>query len=312
MEKSNIGILIVDDDVAAIKVMDQYIKKEGYDSSTVSSAEEATEFLKFTSPHIVVTDIMLPGKNGLELTQEIKEKHHNIAVIVMTGYSSDFSYEEAISKGANDFVFKPIRLEELILRLKRVLKEQALEKEQKTMIDKLKKLAITDGLTRLYNSRHFYSHLEVEIDRSNRYSRPISLVLLDVDHFKEYNDTYGHLEGDKILFNFGNVIRQCLRKMDSAYRYGGEEFTVILPETDGSEAITVAQRIRTSIEKQKHSPVPGKDVTVTVSAGVTQYHPNEDLSQFVQRSDKAMYASKQTGRNRVTYFEFDEPGKTKQ
>jgi len=309
VKEMDVNILIVDDDLAILKVMDQYIKESGYNPFTVSSAEEAAEFLKTTTPNIVVTDIMLPGKNGLELTQEIKEEYHDIAVIVMTGYSSDFSYEKAISKGANDFVFKPVRLEELVLRMKRVLKEQELEKERETMLVKLKKLAITDGLTRLYNSRHFYSHLEVEIDRSNRYDRPISLLLLDVDHFKDYNDTYGHLEGDKILFNFGKVIKECLRKMDSAYRYGGEEFTIILPETDGPEAITVAQRIKESIERQKYSPVPGKEVTVTVSTGVTQYYPDEDLTQFVQRSDKAMYASKQKGRNKITYFDFDGQGK---
>ncbi len=306
MKESDVNILIVDDDVAIIKAMDQYIKKSGYNAFTVSSAEEATEFLKKTTPQIVVTDIMLPGKNGLELTQEIKEKHQDVAVIVMTGYSADFSYEKAISKGADDFVFKPIRLDELILRLKRVLKEQEFEKEREAMLDELKTLAITDGLTRLYNSRHFYSHLEVELDRANRYDRPISLLLLDVDHFKEYNDNYGHLEGDKILFNFGKIIKECLRKMDSAYRYGGEEFTVILPETDGPEAVPVAQRIRKLLEKQKYSPVPGKKVMVTVSIGVTQYHSGEDLTQFVQRSDKAMYASKQKGRNKVTYFDSEE------
>jgi len=305
VKNSDVDILIVDDDVAFIKAIDRYIKVMGYSAAIVPSAEEAIEFLKTTPPHIVVTDIILPGKNGLELTREIKKKHRRISVIVMTGYDSDFSYEEAISQGADDFVFKPIRMEELMLRVKRVLKEKELAKERESMLTKLKKLAITDGLTRLYNSRHFYSHLEVEIDRSNRYDRPIALVLLDVDHFKNYNDSYGHLEGDKILFSFGKVIKKCLRKMDSAYRYGGEEFTVILPETDGAEAVTVAQRIRKSIEKQKYSPVPGEEVTITVSAGVTQYYPNEDLSDFVQRSDRAMYVSKQKGRNRVTYLDFD-------
>ncbi|MBW1960086.1 MAG: diguanylate cyclase, partial [Deltaproteobacteria bacterium] len=237
--------------------------------------------------------------DGLDLTERIKSTY-NTDVIVMTGYSGDYSYEEAINKGASDLIFKPVRFEELLLRLKRVLKERRLTNERIEMLEKLKKLAITDGLTRLYNSRHFYNQMELEADRSNRYNHPLALLLLDIDLFKEYNDTYGHLQGDKVLQRIGKIIKSCLRKMDTAYRYGGEEFTILLPETTAEEAKTVAERIRAGIEKVKFSPVPGNETNITISVGVTEYCKNEDLSEFVQRADRAMYLSKKNGRNRVS------------
>jgi diguanylate cyclase (GGDEF)-like protein len=299
LSKADTRILIVDDDVAVRNTMYEYITAAGYYSEAVSCAEEALESLEKDNFHVVVTDIMLPAMGGLELTKLIKRDNAS-DVIVMTGYSDDFSYEEAINIGASDFVIKPVRLEELLLRLKRVLKERELTNERIRMMEKLQKLAITDGLTRLYNSRSFYSQLELEVDRFNRYQHPLTLLLLDIDHFKDYNDKYGHLEGDKVLVRFSQIIRTCLRTNDSAYRYGGEEFTVILPETAGEEARTVAQRIRAALEAEPFSPEDGEEVTVTISIGLTEYHAKEELSTFIQRADQAMYRSKRSGRNKVS------------
>lgn len=292
-------VLIVDDDKAVRSTMDEYIQTAGFHSETVSCAEEALELLENGDFHVVITDIILPAMGGLELTKSIKEKK-DTDVIVMTGYSDDFSYEEAINIGASDFVIKPVRLEELLLRLKRVLKERELTKERVRMMEKLQRLAVTDGLTKLYNSRSFYSQLETEVDRYNRYKHPLALLLLDLDHFKDYNDNFGHLEGDKVLVRFSQIIKSCLRTNDSAYRYGGEEFTVILPETGGVEARTVAQRIRSALESERFSPRDDLKVQITISIGVTEYHHKEELSTFIQRADKAMYISKQNGRNKVS------------
>jgi diguanylate cyclase (GGDEF)-like protein len=292
-------ILVVDDDHSVRNTMQEYIQNAGYSSSMASSAEEALELLKQNKFHVVITDIMLPAMGGLELTKIIK-KNNGADVIVVTGYSDDYSYEEAINIGASDFVIKPVRLEELMLRLRRVLNERQLTEERIRMMEKLQKLAITDGLTKLYNSRSFYSQLELEVDRFNRYRHPLSLLLLDIDRFKDYNDTYGHLEGDKVLVRFSQIIKSCLRANDSAYRYGGEEFTVILPETGGEKAKTVAQRIRKALEAEKFRPSPDKEVKITISIGVTQYFPKEELSTFIQRADRAMYLSKQNGRNKVS------------
>lgn len=297
--KDNTRVLIVDDDEAVRSTMNEYIQTAGYDSEAVSCAEEALETIKKNEFQVIITDIILPAMGGLELTKSIK-KAHDTDVIVMTGYGDEYSYEEAINVGASDFVIKPVRLEELLLRLKRVLKERELTKERVRMMEKLQKLAVTDGLTKLYNSRSFYSQLETEVDRFNRYKHPLALLLLDLDHFKEYNDSYGHLEGDKVLVRFSQIIKSCLRANDSAYRYGGEEFTVILPETAGAEARTVAHRIRSALEAERFYPENGKDVQITISIGVTEYQMEEELSTFIQRADKAMYLSKQNGRNKVS------------
>ncbi|MFY9942797.1 MAG: diguanylate cyclase [Desulfobacterales bacterium] len=293
------NILIVDDDTSIRNAMHEFVEMVGYKAYSVGSAEDALEVLKNQPIQVVITDIMLPGINGLELTDLIKIDYDS-DVIVMTGFSGDYSYEEAISKGASDFVFKPVRFEELLLRLKRVLKERQLTQDRAQMLKKLQKLAITDALTTLHNSRYFYNQVELEVNRSNRYKHPLSMLLLDIDHFKEYNDTFGHLEGDKVLQRLGAIIRSCLRRMDSAYRYGGEEFTVLLPETNCEEALTVAERIRASVEASVFEPAPGKRVQVTISIGVTQFQPEEELTHFIQRADKAMYLSKQSGRNKVT------------
>lgn len=291
-------ILIVDDDFAIKEAMHEYLELAGYQCATVSTAEEALEAMKSREMDVVITDIILPGMDGLELTDVIK-KNYDTDIMVMTGYSGSYSYEEAINKGASDFVFKPVRFEELLLRLKRVLKERKLTQERVQMLKKLHKLAITDGLTKLYNLRHFYAQLELEVNRSNRYQHPLSLLLIDLDHFKEYNDSHGHLKGDEVLMRVGQKIRLCLRKMDTAYRYGGDEFTTILPETTGNEATSVAYRIREAIESEPFTPAPGKQVVITVTIGVTEYCPKEDLASLIQRADRAMYLTKQKGRNQV-------------
>jgi diguanylate cyclase (GGDEF)-like protein len=292
-------VLIVEDDLAVRDSMAEFVTMSGFDCQVASSAEEAIDILKKSQFQVVITDIMMPGMDGFELTDIIK-KDYDIDVIVMTGYSGQYSYEEAIGKGASDFVFKPIRFQELLLRLKRVFKEREFRLERNRMMADLQQLAITDSLTQLYNSRHFYDQLKMEIERANRYSHSLALLLLDIDFFKNYNDTFGHLEGDKVLSTVGEMIKSCLRTMDTAYRYGGEEFTVILPYTDGEEAKTVADRIQYALEFISFRPSLDRSIQVTMSIGVTEYAPGEELKAFVSRSDRAMYASKESGRNKVS------------
>jgi diguanylate cyclase (GGDEF)-like protein len=239
------------------------------------------------------------GMDGLEMTQRIKEKY-DTDIIVITGYAGDYSYEEAIRKGADDFVFKPVRLEELLLRLKRVIRERELTKERNTMVEQLKALSITDDLTKLYNSRYFYQQLQNEIKRFYRYHRPLALLLIDIDHFKFYNDTYGHLEGDKILLKVGGLISSCLRSMDTAYRYGGEEFTVILPETSCDAALIVAERVLRTVQSAFFDANLGTQLTVSI--GVSEYADSESMNDFIKRTDKAMYIAKGRGRNCISFL----------
>lgn len=292
-------ILIVDDDEAICQTMKEFVEMSGYQACTAYSAEEALQTMEDKPIRVVITDIILPGMDGLKLTAILRNKF-DTDVIVMTGYSEDYAYEDAINEGASDFIFKPVRLEELLLRLKRVLRERQLADDRQAMIEKLKHLAITDGLTGLYNSRYFYEKLKDEIARCDRYGHPLSVLLLDIDLFKRYNDSYGHLEGDKVLARIGEIVKSCLREIDTAYRYGGEEFTVLLPETDGEDAHNVAERIGERVESEIFLPIPDRPVSLTVSIGVTQYCTDETVTDFIQRADKAMYASKDGGRNRVS------------
>ncbi len=299
-------ILIVDDDATIRDSVEEFLRLSKFRTSTARSGEEALQMLQHTSVDIVITDILMEGMDGLELTDNIK-RDFDADVIVITGYSVDYSYETAISKGASDFIFKPVRFEELLLRIKRVLRERRLAKDRAQMLIKLKQLAITDGLTKLYNSRYFYNQLEMEIDRMNRYNHPLSLLLLDIDNFKMYNDTYGHLDGDKVLIRLGETIRNCLRTMDTAYRYGGEEFTVLLPETSVEEAITVAQRIQSRLAAEEFVTSGGIKNTITLSVGITEYSPKEDLTSFISRADKAMYLSKDRGKNTISVLQPKDP-----
>ncbi|MBU8911283.1 MAG: diguanylate cyclase [Desulfobacterales bacterium] len=295
------SILIVDDDSAIKESVKKYLTIQNYEVKTALNAYEALEILNSFKADVVLTDVTMQGMDGLELTRRIKELY-DIDVMVMTGYSAKYSYEKAVQAGASDFIFKPFRFEELNLRIHRVLREAAFTKERADLLKKLRKLAITDALTGLYNSRHFFSQIKIEIDRYKRYSRPLSLLILDIDFFKNYNDTWGHLDGDKVLMRIGKTVKPCMRSMDTAYRYGGEEFIVILPETSLQKACVVGARIKDNIASQVFVPEPGIKTSITVSIGATELVKGEDFKSFIKRADKALYKSKDTGRNKLTYL----------
>ena len=290
-------ILVVDDEKGIRDSIREAIQFAGYSCWTAGSGEEALKFLEEKHVDLLIADIRMPGINGFELTGIVKEKY-DTDVIIITGYGKDFQYEEAIKKGASEFILKPIRLQELIVRLKRVLRERALIAQRRQMEERLREMTITDDLTKLYNMRHFYEQLQLEMDRALRYKLSLSLLLLDVDRFKQYNDTHGHFEGDKVLARLSEVIRECLRKSDSAYRYGGDEFIVILPNTHGEEAKKVAERITTSFPVQDSGDIPDGSVQTTLSVGVVEYEEGEELSRLVGRADQAMYTAKKQGGNR--------------
>jgi len=179
--------------------------------------------------------------------------------------------------------------------------QKAMEEALRESEEKYKELSITDDLTGLFNQRHFYDQLRAEIDRVQRYKHPLALLLLDVDNFKIYNDTYGHLAGDRVLAKLGQVIRASIRKTDAGYRYGGEEFTVILPETQGHNAVVAAERLRKRFAEEIFFPVPLEPVGVTVSVGIAGYRDGEDIASFVKRADQNMYEAKAKGKNCVYY-----------
>ena len=207
-----------------------------------------------------------------------------------------------LKKNRNKLREQNVKLADAIDRLQ--IESMERERTAEALRDSEKRyreLSIVDDLTQLYNSRHFYFQLKSETERSNRYEQPLTLLLLDLDNFKAFNDAYGHVEGDQVLMRLGQVVKRCLRETDFAYRYGGEEFTILLPMTTSGDGVVTAERIRTEFKKETFSPAPGQDVHVTVSIGLAQYKPQEDMKAFVHRVDQLMYQGKKNGKDRVCF-----------
>jgi diguanylate cyclase (GGDEF)-like protein/PAS domain S-box-containing protein len=179
--------------------------------------------------------------------------------------------------------------------IERVRAEAALKESERRFCE----LSTIDDLTQLYNSRHFFERLDAELNRANRYSQPVALMLLDVDNFKAFNDAHGHLEGDQVLRRLGRVMTQCLRRTDSAYRYGGEEFTVLLPMTSSPEGAATAERISAEFKKENVAAAVGRELRLTLSIGVGQYRPNEAAKAFLCRVDQLMYRAKNSGKDQI-------------
>lgn len=160
-----------------------------------------------------------------------------------------------------------------------------------------RELSMTDDLTKLFNSRSLLSRLQNELDRAQRYGHALSLLILDLDNFKLFNDTWGHVAGDKVLARAGKILRRSLRKTDTAFRYGGEEFIALLPETAGHEAMKFAERIRQAFAEQEFRFNNKTQSAVTVSIGLAEYVPGEDSSTYIDRADQCLYAAKKNGKN---------------
>lgn len=173
--------------------------------------------------------------------------------------------------------------------------EDALRESEK----KYRELSIIDDLTQLYNSRYFYDQIKKEIGRVNRYGKPLTIILLDIDNFKSFNDTYGHVDGNYVLSKFGQVVKKCLRQTDSSYRYGGEEFMIILPITELKKGVTVAEKIRKTFKVEVIPTTSGESVSLTISVGVAQFKQDEGVEDFVRRVDLLMYQAKKDGKDRV-------------
>jgi two-component system cell cycle response regulator len=270
-------ILVVSAQESVRDILQEAMIMAGYQCVIASNGSEALDRMSENRIDVVITDIRLPLMDGLELTTQIQNKY-DANVIVMAGFTDNYTFEEIITKGASELILQPVNIPELYMRIRRVLRETTLLRERNSAMQKLREseqryleMSITDGLTKLFNSRQFYNALRTEIERSKRYNHPLTVLMLDIDDFKKYNDTYGHLEGDKVLARFAEIIQNNLRQSDSAYRYGGEEFTLILPVTDSEQGVTVAEHIRTALRNRFFVPGSGGNIKVTVGTGVTSF-----------------------------------------
>ncbi len=270
-------ILVVDDEVELCEIVTVMLDIIGFKSKAVNSASECFKEVARKDYSFVITDISMPGMDGLDLIRNLRKQRAELGLIAMTGYTKDYSYVDVINAGANDFINKPFAAEELEAKLRRAIIERNMRKE-------LSRLSITDPLTGLYNHRHFFSKLREEIARAQRQRHPLTLVLLDLDDFKIYNDTRGHLAGDRLLEGVGAIINAKIRQgVDSGYRYGGDEFAVLLVELGGEIALAAARRIADAI---------GGELGVTASLGVSFLSEGMSAEDLVAVADEKMYENK--------------------
>jgi diguanylate cyclase (GGDEF)-like protein/PAS domain S-box-containing protein len=262
------------------------------------------EFLGKTPQEVIASETAKPAakEHGIKYAAEGADHHLQI---MKTGnpvelYTLDATGRKQFVHVLKIPVFNP---EGKVIGTQGVLfditERKRMEEALKESENRYRELSIIDGLTQLFNSRHFYFQLKIELDRSNRYQQPLTLLLLDLDNFKTFNDTYGHVEGDQVLCRLGQVVKKCLRETDFACRYGGEEFTIILPMTTSADGASTAERIRTEFKTETFFPEPGREVHVTVSIGIAQYKRQEKMKDFVHRADLLMYQGKKNGKDRV-------------
>ena len=290
-EKPN--ILVVDDEVVVCDLIRDVLMEVGYKIEVAFSGEEAIKKIQEDKFPIVISDLKMPGIDGIEVLKRTKAINFDICVVVMTAYPSIESVIEAMREGAYDYIVKPFNIEDIKLIIRRAAERQYLLHEAKQK-EFYRELSILDGLTGVYNHRHFHEVLPREIERAKRYQHAICLLMIDFDDFKKYNDTYGHLAGDKLLQSFSEFSVKSIRSADMIFRYGGEEFAVICTEITKQGGIEVAKRL---FNHAKQS------MPITISIGLSCFPENaQNKEDLIKRSDEALYQAKSLGKDRVCVF----------
>lgn len=307
-------LLIVDDDTLNLSHLERSAREWGYEVETAGNGFEAWETIqKCPDPMLIIVDWVMPKMDGVELCRRLRAfQPHNLRYIIMLTVRSDKNDIAAgLDAGADDYLTKPVHLKELQSRLsvgRRVLEYQykleTLTEELLRTNQELHRMVAIDGLTSIANRRHFEQRCEEEWRRATRDETPVSLIMIDIDYFKKYNDTYGHLVGDECLKKVAGILAStAARAGDLAARYGGEEFAVLLPNTDSVGTAVVAEALRSAISglQIEHSGSPL--AVVTVSAGIATVYPCREESQspavLLDRADRALYQAKAAGRNNV-------------
>lgn len=286
-------ILVVDDDDVSGQLLSVLLQEYGK-IERVKSGEEALKKVVSIAPDLIILDIEMPDMDGYAVCEHLKsdEKTAAIPIVFLTGNNSNEDEERGLDAGAVDFIRKPISPGIVRMRTSNILNLLAATR-------KLEHLASTDPLTGAFNRRHFFEAGNAELHRSKRYKHPLSFLMLDIDHFKAVNDTYGHGVGDEALNKTVAVIRSILRDEDTLSRMGGEEFAVMLPQTDLKEAAIVAERIRDAIAGIVIE-TSTESFGFTASIGVSKsLDTDEDIDKTLFRADQSLYEAKKQGRNRV-------------
>ncbi len=297
-------VLIIDDSESVRSHVRQVLSDRGVFSNflTAGDAIEGFKLLLSHQVHLVLCDLMMPGIDGFKFLslKQSKPELQELPVIMLTGSEDIKSKVKGLEAGAADYLVKPFYDEELVARVKVHLKLKALQDELREKNQRLEELSRTDGLTHAANRRHLIEMLEIEYLRAVRYHAPLSYVMGDIDHFKKLNDEHGHQLGDRVLEAVADVLKSNVRIHDVVGRYGGEEFALVLPQTDTIGAVAVAQRCRREIEKLRIG-ADDKTVQLTMSFGVASW-PRDGIvntADLIKAADTALYEAKRAGRNRV-------------
>ncbi|MEW4567503.1 diguanylate cyclase [Tautonia sp. JC769] len=308
-------ILVAEDDPVSATLIVGALRRLGHEITVVANGLEAEmRLVADRSIRLVISDWMMPGLDGLGLCQRLRDRAGSLYTyfILITARSGVEARLAGYRAGVDDFLSKPLNIDELIARVeiaRRILEMQeelvrrsdeleALKQELELRNERLADMAITDALTGLRNRRHFHRLFESSFTLSNQSSQPLTVILLDVDRFKLYNDSFGHPAGDEVLIGVADVLRANVRDRDLIARYGGEEFVVLLPRVSAPEGIALAERLRRSIADRVWRGTP-----ITASFGVGTSGPSASTPDvLLDQADQALYRSKQRGRNCVTHF----------
>ncbi len=307
------NILVVEDDPIVAFSLSALLEDMGHAVQTAENGHDALSQLEAAHCDLVISDWMMPEMNGLQLCQAIRARHTKLYAYIILVTSRDASTDRwaGLQAGADDFIVKPPDPSDLQARLvvaERILSMQAKlteanEKLQEAYAEvaqaneRLNALATTDGLTGAKNHRFFQDRLRQEIAEAGRHGMPLSLLLLDLDHFKSLNDTFGHQAGDEVLIAVARLLQSRARPSDVVARYGGEEFVVIMPGADSGDAQAIGERFRAAIEEEFWLKRP---VTASIGAS-TLRGAGISPAILIEKADTALYASKRAGRNRVTH-----------
>ena len=286
---SEVNILIIEDNPESIMILEKTLKNVGYHLWVVNNPKEALDLLHQNTFAVVITEVRSGKMNGVELTKLVHKIAAGTNVVVITLYSFINSAIEAMEAGAYGYITKPFNTSEI-----RIIIGYAVERFVLLSADKEKdyyaQLAVKDGLTGLYNRRYFNELMLLEFARLKRFTTNLSLLMIDIDNFKNYNDTNGHTAGDELLCKLSKLLKSSMREMDIVCRYGGEEFVGVLPQTDKRGAQIVAERLR--LQATLYLPT-------TLSIGIATFPEDaQDISSLIEKADAALYEAKNTGKNK--------------
>jgi two-component system, cell cycle response regulator len=294
-------ILVIDDVSASRSELVRVVGSLGYRTAEASNGLQALQLIKRLRPSLVLLDVVMPVMDGFKIAAAVKAMPIFVPVILLTGLDDVDSKRRGQSAGADDFLAKPISPIELHIRISAMLRIKSLTDALEEARAKLAELADTDPLTGIANRRSFERTLGAESQRALRYRHPLSLIIFDIDHFKRVNDTHGHAAGDAVIRAVAQAARDEARNTDSVARIGGEEFAVMLPETDMPGACVFAERLRVRVSMLS-IPCDRSLLRVTISLGSATWACEDGFAaaDLLLEADEALYGSKRNGRNRHT------------